>query len=106
VSPQLTLRHIWRWYWALLIANALDLLFTYAAAERGVSELNLILRPILLTPWPTVLKFSSLALLGVGLTLVAPGGGRPARVLRLVRATAFIYLGVICLHVLGLVFVG
>src|SRR3989337_2104702 len=25
MSPQQTLRGIWRWYWALLVANALDL---------------------------------------------------------------------------------
>jgi hypothetical protein len=106
VSPQLTFRHIWPWYWALLITNALDLLFTYTAAERGVPELNVILQPILLTPWPTVLKFSSLALLGAGLALVTPVGRRPARVLRLVRATAYIYLGLICFHILGLVLIG
>lgn len=99
-------RHIWRWYWALLITNALDLLFTYTAAERGIPELNAILHPILLTPWPTILKFSSLALLGAGLAFVTPVGRRPVRILRLVRATAYIYLGVVCFHILGLVLIG
>lgn len=106
MSPRVTLGHIWRWYWALWIANALDLLFTYAAAERGIGELNLILQPILLTPWPSVIKFASLALLGAGLTLVIPAGPRPARVLRLVRATTFVYLGLLGFHLLGLALTG
>jgi hypothetical protein len=93
---------MWRWYWALWIANALDLVFTYRAAERGIAELNAILAPLLWTPWPTVMKFSALTVLGFGLTLVIPMGPRPARVLRLVRFATFVYLGLVGLHLIGL----
>ncbi len=97
---------MWRWYWALWIANALDLLFTYTAAERGVGELNLLLAPIILTLWPLVLKLLFLAILGAGLTLVIPAGPRPARVLRLVRVTTVVYLTLIGFHLLGLALTG
>jgi hypothetical protein len=93
---------MWRWYWALWIANALDLVFTYRAAEQGVGELNGILAPLLWTPWPTVMKFTILTVLGLGLTLVIPRGLRPARVLRLVRIVTFVYLGLVGFHLLGL----
>ncbi|MGH2453651.1 MAG: DUF5658 family protein [bacterium] len=106
MSPRSSLHHMWRWYWALWIANALDLLFTYVAADRGIGELNRILAPILLTPWPLVLKVLFLALLGSGLTLVIPAGPRPARMLRLVRVTAVVYLGLVGFHLLGLALTG
>src|SRR3989304_2690800 len=79
MSPQLTLRGIWRWYWALLVANALDLLLTYVAVQRGLQETNRVLQPILFTPWPIVLKFSALGILAVGLLYVTPTGRRPLR---------------------------
>lgn len=106
MSPQQMVRGIWRWYGVLLVANALDLLFTYVAVQRGVGEMNWILQPILLTPWPTVLKFSALGLLGVGLLYVMPVGRRPFRMLQMVRATAYFYLGVLLFHLVGLAFVG
>ena len=96
------LRRIWRWYWALLLANALDLLFTYTAVERGVEEANVLLRPILLTPWPAVAKFTALGLLAGGLLLLVWQGGRAGRVLAMVRATALVYLLVVGFHLLGL----
>src|SRR3989304_5447728 len=77
MSPQLTLRGIWRWYWALLVANALDLLLTYVAVQRGLQETNRVLQPILFTPWPIVLKFSALGILAVGLLYVTPTGRPP-----------------------------
>src|SRR3989304_3091685 len=79
MSPQLTLRGIWRWYWALLVANALDLLLTYVAVQRGLQETNRVLQPILFTPWPIVLKFSALGILAVGLLYVTPTGRRPSQ---------------------------
>lgn len=93
---------MWRWYWALWVANALDMIFTYRAAEQGIGELNAILAPVLWTPWPTVMKFSALSVLGLGLTLVIPRGSRPARVLRLVRYVTFVYLVLVAFHLLGL----
>jgi len=104
MSPQLTLRGIWRWYWALLVANALDLLLTYVAVQRGLQETNRVLQPILFTPWPIVLKFSALGILAVGLLYVTPTGRRPFRVLRMVRVAGVFYLGVLLFHLLGLAF--
>ncbi len=104
MSPQQTLRGIWRWYWALLVANALDLLLTYVALRRGLQETNRVLQPILFTPWPVVLKFSALGILALGLLYVTPAGRRPFRILRMVRVAAAFYLGVLLFHLLGLAF--
>ncbi len=106
MSPQLALRGIWRWYWALLVANALDLLLTYVAVGRGLQETNRVLQPILFTPWPFVLKFSALALLAVGLLSVTPAGRRPFRILMMVRVTAVFYLTILLFHLVGLAFSG
>lgn len=106
MSPQQIVRGIWRWYGVLLVANALDLLFTYVAVQRGVGEMNWILQPILLTPWPTLLKFSALGLLGAGLLYIIPAGRRPFRILQMVRVTALLYVGVLLFHLVGLAFVG
>jgi hypothetical protein len=106
MSPQQTRRGIWRWYWALLVANALDLLFTYAAVARGFQETNRVLQPILHTPWPFILKFSALTLLAIGLLYVTPTGGRPFRVLRMVRVAAVFYLTILLFHLVGLALTG
>lgn len=97
-------RIFWRWYAALLLANALDLLFTYAAVERGVAEWNPIVRPFLLTPWPPLVKLAAFAFLGYGLWQVVRRGRRPGTVLLLLQGATLIYLGVIGLHLAGLVF--
>jgi len=104
MSPQLTVRGIWRWYWALLVLNALDLGLTYVAVQRGLQETNRVLQPILFTPWPTLLKVMALGVLALGLLFVAPVGRRPLRMLQMVRATAIFYLGVLLFHLLGLAF--
>jgi len=91
----------WRWYWALLAANVLDLAFTYAAVGRGVEEANRFLKPILLTPWPIAIKMSAFMLLGAGL-LQLSRARQPLRLLHIVRATALFYLGVLLFHLLGL----
>lgn len=95
-------RNTWRWYWVLLLANALDLLLTYTAAERGIEEWNPLLRPVLLTMWPPAVKFAAFAILAYGLwTLMQrPGGVR--RISVLVRSTALMYLAVIAIHLIGL----
>jgi len=102
MSPQRTVRGLWLWYWALLVLNALDLLLTYVAVHRGLEETNRVLQPILFTPWPVLLKFTALGVLAVGLLTVTPVGRRPLRMLRMVRATAVFYLGVLLFHLLGL----
>lgn len=93
---------IWRWYWVLLIANALDLLFTYTAAERGFEEANAILQPVLLTPWPAILKFYWLGILGIGLVAAMPVGVSRLRVFFLLRVATYVYVGVILFHLIGL----
>jgi hypothetical protein len=97
-----TARALWRWYAVLLLANALDLLFTYTAAERGIDELNPLLRPLLLTPWPTIIKAGVLLLLAVGLwTGTRRAGARPP-VLSILRGAAFVYVVLIVFHLVGL----
>src|SRR3972149_2912486 len=90
------------WYCVLVIANALDLLFTYAAAERGIDEANVTLRPVLLTPWPPLVKLAALTLLAASLTSIIRARGVPSPALRMVRLTAWIYLGGVIFHLLGL----
>lgn len=101
-----TIRGIWRWYWTLFVANALDLLLTYVAVQRGMSETNWVLQPILFTPWPLILKFAALVALAGGLLALIPSGRRPFRILQMVRVTAVFYLGVLLFHVVGLAFTG
>jgi hypothetical protein len=96
-------RHnVWRWYWVLLIANALDLLFTYTAAERGVEEANAFLQPLLLTPWPAILKFYWLGILAIALVAAMPLGITRLRVLLLLRVATYVYVGVVIFHLIGL----
>jgi hypothetical protein len=95
-------RVFWRWYAALLLANALDLLFTYIAAERGIDELNPVMRPLLLTPWPAVVKLAAFSLLGFGLWQVVRNGRRPELILVLLQGVTILYLLVIGVHLLGL----
>ena len=93
---------LWRWYAVLLLANALDVLFTYTAAERGFQELNPILKPILLTPWPVMWKLGALTLLAYGLWQLAESRQRSLPVLGLLQSATTIYLVVIVLHVFAL----
>lgn len=103
MSPTLRLsRTTWRWYWVLLLTNALDLLFTYTAVERGFDEWNPILRPVLLTMWPVALKVSAFMVLGYGIWLLTQRPGASRRIAVLVRSTAMMYLAVIAIHIVGL----
>ena len=95
-------RTFWRWYAALLLANALDLLFTYTAAERGIGEWNPIIRPFLLTPYPAVVKLVALCLLGFGLWQIVRQPRRLKPILALLQGATLMYLLVIGLHVVGL----
>ncbi len=103
MSPTLRLsRKAWRWYWVLLLANALDLLFTYTAVERGIEEWNPLLRPFLLTPWPALLKFAAFGILAYGLWQLAWRPRSARRIGALVQSTAMMYLAVIVIHLVGL----
>ena len=102
LSPEQALRQSWRWYWVLATANALDLLFTYTAVERGISEANVLLSPVLLTPWLSVVKLAALALLAAGLPLIIRAGRSALPVLRMVRLAAYVYVVVVIFHLLGL----
>jgi hypothetical protein len=97
-----TAKPLWRWYAVLLLTNALDLLFTYVAAERGIDELNPILRPFLLTPWPPLAKGMVFVLLAVGLWIVATRGHSRLPVLQILRSAAYAYLAMIAIHVVAL----
>jgi hypothetical protein len=96
------LTQIWRSYWALVVLNAVDLLFTYTAVERGVDEANVLLRPVLLTPWPLTIKMAALVLLALALAQAAQSTSRIPRVLRMLRLAVGVYLVVTFFHVLGL----
>lgn len=97
-----TVAIFWRWYAALLLANALDLLFTYVAVERGFEELNPLLRPILLTPWPAGVKMAVLVVLACGLWQVVRHARHPGRTLSLLQGATAVYLIVVAIHVVGL----
>jgi hypothetical protein len=93
---------MWRWYSALFLANASDLLFTYTAVERGFQEWNPVLRPVLLTPWPAVTKLAVLCVLGYGLWSMVRQSHATGRALALLRGATLVYLLVIVFHVLAL----
>jgi hypothetical protein len=95
--------NVWRWYAALTLGNALDLLLTYAALERGFHEWNPLLRPVILTPWPVVAKAGLLVLLAVCLwqvLRVVPGRATPLTAL---QAATLVYAGTVAYHVVGLI---
>lgn len=106
MSPQRTVHGLWRWYWALFTLNALDLLLTNIAVHRGMQETNRFLQPIIMTPWPIVLKFAVLIVLAAGLLFVTHAGRRPRRMMRMIRVCAVFYLGVLVFHLLGLARIG
>jgi hypothetical protein len=93
---------MWRWYSALLLANASDLLFTYTAVERGFQEWNPVLRPMLLTPWPAVTKLAVMCLLGYGLWNMVRQAHATGRALALLRGATLIYLLVVAFHIVAL----
>lgn len=101
-----TVKAYWRWYSALLITNTLDLLFTYTAIERGIQEWNPLLRPVILTPWPPVMKLLTFGLLAHGLRLAVQRVQRTRPVLSLLQSATVVYLLIVVVHVVGLYVVG
>jgi hypothetical protein len=99
---QATVKTYWRWYAALLIANTLDLLLTYTALERGIPEWNPLLRPLILTPWPPVMKLLTFGLLAHALWLAVQRVQRTRPVLSLLQSATVVYLLVVVVHVVGL----
>src|SRR5437879_12950047 len=80
-------RELWRWYILLLIANELDLAYTYVGLSRGAFlEGNPWLGPLLLTWWPIAIKVICLAGLALGLLVILEAGlPRQPRVLPALR---------------------
>lgn len=93
---------VWRWYAALLIANALDLLLTYVALERGFREWNPLLQSVILTPWPVVAKAAMLALLAWCLWQIARLVPARCRILPALQSATMVYIGVVAYHIVGL----
>jgi hypothetical protein len=93
---------MWRWYSALLLSNALDLLFTYTAVERGFQEMNPLLQPVLLTPWPVLVKLAVFGLLGSGLWAMVRRSRTTGPVVSMLRAATVIYLIVVAAHIIWL----
>lgn len=97
-------RELWRWYILLLIANELDLAYTYFGLSRGAFlEGNPWMEPFLLTWWPIGVKAVCLAALAVGIVAVLSTGlVRQERVLRALRAATVVYAAVLVLHLYNL----
>lgn len=104
-------RELWRWYILLLIANELDLVFTYFGLSQGTfMEANPLVRPHLYTWWPLLMKLAPLAGLALGVYAVLGHGHHLQRrvlgALRLATAIYTIVLVMHVLHVLALAFTG
>ncbi len=97
-------RELWRWYILLLIANELDLAYTYFGLSRGTFlEGNPWMEPYLLTWWPIGVKAVCLAGLAVGIIAVLSAGlVRQQRVLRALRVATGVYAAVLVLHIVNL----
>lgn len=97
-------RELWRWFLLLVIANELDLAYTYVGLSRGVfQEANPILRPHLYTWWPIALKVIALTGLALGIAAVVRHGFRRQQmVLEAVRITTAVYLVILVIHVVYL----
>jgi len=95
-------RELWRWYVVLLIANELDLLFTYLGLSRGTFlEANPLIRPYLYTWWPFVMKLAPLAGLALAIIVVMRSHRQLHwRTLGALRLAAAIYAVILLLHVL------
>ncbi len=97
-------RKLWRWYVALVIANVLDLAFTYFGLSHGFFyEANPLVASYIFTVWPLVVKFGGLALLALGIAAaLRTTVRRQQRVLQVIRVTTGVYGVVIVLHVIYL----
>src|SRR5439155_2367228 len=91
-------------YILLLIANELDLAYTYVGLSRGAFlEGNPWLGPLLLTWWPIAIKVICLAGLALGILVILEAGlPRQRRVLRALRVATAVYTAVLILHIVNL----
>src|SRR5438093_13041809 len=98
-------RELWRWYILLLIANELDLAYTYVGLSRGAFlEGNPWLGPLLLTWWPIRVKVICLAGLALGILVSLEAGlPRQRRVLRARRMATAVCTARLILHSVTLV---
>jgi hypothetical protein len=96
-------RDVWRMYLLLVLANELDLTFTYVGLATGTFvEANPLMAPLLYTSWPFIMKHIALA--GLGLAIVAVALVRPGLRRRLQQAlslAATVYAGVLLAHALN-----
>src|SRR5205809_7853177 len=92
-------RELWRWYILLLIANELDLAYTYVGLSRGAFlEGNPWLGPLLLTWWPIAIKVICLAGLALRtLVILEAGFPPPRRVLRALHGATAVYTALLIL---------
>ena len=97
-------RKLWRSYIVLLIANELDLVYTYFGLSRGsFLEWNPWLKPHLLTWYPLTIKAVGLAALALGIVAVLRvGTPRQRRALLVLQTATAVYAGVLVLHLINL----
>jgi len=103
-SRALRNRELWRWYILLLIANELDLAYTYLGLNRGtLLEANPLVAPHLYTWWPLAMKLVPLAGLALGLAVAARADDRrQRRALGAVRFATAVYTAILVMHLLNL----
>ena len=104
---QLLTSKLWRLYALLVIANMLDLVFTYFGLSHGFfQEANPFAQARLYTMWPMAMKAGGLALLAVGIYGALRTTRRPRQrqllALGAVLLTVSIYGVVVVLHVVYL----
>ena len=106
-AKQLFTDKLWRWYTLLVIANMLDLVFTYFGLSHGFFyEANPIAQAHLYTLWPLAVKAGGLTLLAVGIYAALRTTRRPRQRQLLafgaVLLTMSVYGVVVVLHVVYL----
>ncbi|HEU4798967.1 MAG TPA: DUF5658 family protein [bacterium] len=104
-AKDLLSQELWRWYILLVIANELDLIFTYFGLSRGMFlEANPLVAPHLYTWWPVAMKLFPLAGLALGIfAAVRTGHHRLPHALGAIRLTTAIYTVILVLHLLNFV---
>jgi len=91
---------IWRTYIVLLVANQLDVVYTYYGLARGyLEEGNPLLRDYMYTWWPVTLKIIALAILGLAIAMALQARWRHhGHLLFALQAVAAVYAAVVALH--------
>lgn len=100
-------RHLWRWYSLLVIANLLDLIFTYFGLSRGFfHEANPIAAARLDTFWPIGMKAIGLTLFAFGILGALRTTRRPQQRQRFALGAVVLSVGiygfVVLLHIVFL----